>query len=65
MPNHTLQITLGGIAERPGVVNHQVAVREYLSVTVSFDHDLIDGAPAARFVERLKELVESGYGLCR
>lgn len=65
VPNHTLQITLGGIAERPGVANHQVAVREYLSVTVSFDHDLIDGAPAARFTERLKELVESGYGLCR
>lgn len=64
-PNHTLQITLGGIAERPGVVAHQVAVREYLSVTISFDHDLIDGAPAARFTERLRELVESGYGLCR
>jgi pyruvate/2-oxoglutarate dehydrogenase complex dihydrolipoamide acyltransferase (E2) component len=64
VPNHTLQLTLGGIAERPAVVNHQVAVREYLSVTVSFDHDIIDGAPAARFTQRLKELVESGYGLC-
>jgi hypothetical protein len=27
------------------------------------DHDIIDGAPAARFTERLKELIESGYGL--
>jgi pyruvate/2-oxoglutarate dehydrogenase complex dihydrolipoamide acyltransferase (E2) component len=65
VPNHTLQLTLGGIAERPGVVNHQIAVREYLSITISFDHDIIDGAPAARFTQRLKELVESGYGLCR
>ena len=24
---------------------------------------MIDGAPAARFTERLKELIESGYGL--
>ena len=40
-----------------------VAVREYLSLTISFDHDIIDGAPAARFTERLKELIESGYGL--
>ena len=64
VPNHTLQITLGGIAEKPGVVDGQIAIREYLSVTISFDHDIIDGAPAARFAQRLKELVESGYGLC-
>ena len=63
VPNHTLQLTLGGIAEKPGVVDHRVEVRKYLSVTVSFDHDIVDGAPAARFIRRLKELVESGYGL--
>jgi hypothetical protein len=28
-----------------------------------FDHDVVDGAPAARFVERLVDLIESGYGL--
>lgn len=61
--NHTLQLTLGGIATRPGVVDGQIAVRDYLSVTISFDHDIVDGAPAARFAQRLKELVESGYGL--
>jgi 2-oxoacid dehydrogenases acyltransferase (catalytic domain) len=32
-------------------------------VTISFDHDSIDGAPAARFTKRLKELIESSYGL--
>lgn len=63
VPNHTLQLTLGGIAEKPGVVDHRVEVRKVMSVTVSFDHDVVDGAPAARFIQRLKELVESGYGL--
>jgi pyruvate/2-oxoglutarate dehydrogenase complex dihydrolipoamide acyltransferase (E2) component len=62
--NHTLQITLGGIAEKPGVVEGRIEVREYLSVTVSFDHDIVDGAPAARFIQRLKELIESAHGLC-
>lgn len=38
-------------------------VRDYLSLTVSFDHNMIDGAPAARFTQRLKQLIESGYGL--
>jgi pyruvate/2-oxoglutarate dehydrogenase complex dihydrolipoamide acyltransferase (E2) component len=64
VPNHSLQLTLGGIGEKPGVVDHRVEVRKYLSVTVSFDHDVIDGAPAARFIQRLKKLVENGDGIC-
>jgi pyruvate/2-oxoglutarate dehydrogenase complex dihydrolipoamide acyltransferase (E2) component len=43
--------------------NGRIAIREYLSMTISFDHDIIDGAPAARFTQRLKELIESGDGL--
>lgn len=60
VPNHSLQLTLGGIGDRPGVVDGQVAVRKMMSVTVSFDHDLIDGAPAARFIRDLKRMVERG-----
>lgn len=59
----TLCITLGGIAEKPGVVDGRIEIREYLSVTVSFDHDIVDSAPAARFTQRFKEHIESGYGL--
>jgi pyruvate/2-oxoglutarate dehydrogenase complex dihydrolipoamide acyltransferase (E2) component len=58
------QITLGGIASKPGVVDGHIAIRDYLCMTLSFDHTIIDGAPAARFTRRLKELIESGYGLC-
>ena len=59
----SLTIIVGGIGEKPGVVDGHIAIREYLSMTISFDHDTIDGAPAARFTQRLKELIESGYGL--
>jgi pyruvate/2-oxoglutarate dehydrogenase complex dihydrolipoamide acyltransferase (E2) component len=54
---------VGGIGQKPEVVDGQIALRDYLSLTVSFDHNMIDGAPAARFTERLKDLIESGYGL--
>ena len=64
VPNHTLQLTLGGIARKPGFFEGRIEAREYLSMTISFDHDIVDGAPAARFTQRLKELVEAGYGLC-
>jgi 2-oxoacid dehydrogenases acyltransferase (catalytic domain) len=63
LPSHSLWVTVGGIGEKPGVVDGHIATREYLSLTISFDHETIDGAPAARFTRRLKELIESGYGL--
>ena len=62
-PPTTLMMTVGGISEKPGVVDGHIAIRDYLSLTISFDHDIIDGAPAARFTQRLKDLIESGYGL--
>jgi pyruvate/2-oxoglutarate dehydrogenase complex dihydrolipoamide acyltransferase (E2) component len=40
-----------------------IEAREILNLTVLFDHDVVDGAPATRFVRRLLELIESGYGL--
>jgi pyruvate/2-oxoglutarate dehydrogenase complex dihydrolipoamide acyltransferase (E2) component len=63
LPSHSLWVTVGGIDKKPGAVDGQIAIRDYLSLTISFDHETIDGAPAARFTGRLKELIESGYSL--
>jgi pyruvate/2-oxoglutarate dehydrogenase complex dihydrolipoamide acyltransferase (E2) component len=56
-------ITVGGIGPKRENLDGQSSTRDYLSLTVSFDHNLVDGAPAARFTERFKELIENGYGL--
>jgi pyruvate/2-oxoglutarate dehydrogenase complex dihydrolipoamide acyltransferase (E2) component len=58
-----LSVTLGGIVKKPGVVDGRIEVREYLDVTVSLDHDVVDGAPAARFVQQFRALVERAEGL--
>ncbi len=58
-----LMLTVGGIGAKRVDVDGQPTTREYLSLTISVDHNLVDGAPAARFTQRLKELIESGYGL--
>ena len=58
-----LMLTLGGISEKPMVINGQIEAREILCMTISLDHDVVDGAPAARFVARLTELLEAGHGL--
>ncbi len=60
---HPLGLVVGGIAWKPAVVDGQIVPREILNLTVTFDHDIIDGGPATRFVRRLVELIESGYGL--
>ena len=60
---HTLDVALGGMAQKPGVIDGRIEICEYLCITLCFDHDIVDGAPAARFTQRLKELIESGYGL--
>jgi 2-oxoacid dehydrogenases acyltransferase (catalytic domain) len=44
------------------LVEGRIEPREILSLTLVFDHDLIDGAPAARFARGLVELIVSGYG---
>lgn len=61
--NYTVQLTVGGISEKPRVVDDEITTRELLDLTVTFDHDVVDGAPAARFVQRLRELVEAAHGL--
>jgi pyruvate/2-oxoglutarate dehydrogenase complex dihydrolipoamide acyltransferase (E2) component len=56
-------ITVGGIGQKRENLDGQIVTRDYLSLTVSFDHNMMDAAPGARFTERFKELIESGYGL--
>jgi pyruvate/2-oxoglutarate dehydrogenase complex dihydrolipoamide acyltransferase (E2) component len=63
MPNFTLSVAVGGIEVKPGIHLGEIAVREYLDLTVSIDHDIVDGAPAARFVNAFRSLLEDSYGL--
>jgi hypothetical protein len=61
--NFTLTVTVGGITEKPRVVDKEIVIREVLDITISLDHDIVDGAPMARFADYFRQLLESGYGL--
>jgi pyruvate dehydrogenase E2 component (dihydrolipoyllysine-residue acetyltransferase) len=52
---------VGRIAPRPVAVDDQVVVRSMLTLSLVFDHRLVDGAPAARFLAYLKDLIEEPY----
>ena len=60
---HSLSLVVGSMAWKPAVVEGRIEPREILNLTVLFDHDVVDGAPATRFVRRLVELIEGGSGL--
>ncbi len=51
----------GSTVRKPAVINDKISVREFINLTAVFNHDIIDGAPAARFVNYLRKLIEKDY----
>ncbi len=56
----TVAMAVGGIVKRPCSQNGEIVWHEHVCLTLSFDHDIVDGAPAARFCARLSEAIASG-----
>jgi pyruvate/2-oxoglutarate dehydrogenase complex dihydrolipoamide acyltransferase (E2) component len=54
----SLTVVVGGLDRRPRVVDGEIAVRDVLDLTVSIDHDVVDGAPATRFGADLRRTME-------
>ena len=52
---------VGRIKARPAVVDGEICVRQMMWLSLTFDHRLVDGAPAARFLQRIKQLVDEPY----
>ena len=56
----TVLLTVGSIIKKSVCLDGKTEEREVLCLTVSFDHNIIDGAPAARFMNQLIETIRSG-----
>ncbi len=52
---------VGRVAERAVVRDGQIVARPTLWLSLTFDHRIVDGAPAARFLSRVRQLLESPY----
>ena len=50
---------VGRIAPKVVVLGDQFGIRKMLTLSLAFDHRLTDGAPAARFLQHIKELIET------
>jgi pyruvate/2-oxoglutarate dehydrogenase complex dihydrolipoamide acyltransferase (E2) component len=56
----TVLLTVGSISNKVVGNDGNFASREHLCLTASFDHDIVDGAPASRFMSQLVETIKSG-----
>jgi pyruvate dehydrogenase E2 component (dihydrolipoamide acetyltransferase) len=52
---------IGRTVERPVVVDGQIAIRPLMGLSLSFDHRVVDGAPAAQFLGILIDLIENPH----
>jgi pyruvate dehydrogenase E2 component (dihydrolipoamide acetyltransferase) len=52
---------VGRILPKPVVYEDQIVARQMWTLSLTFDHRLVDGAPAARFLQRVKQLVENPF----
>jgi pyruvate dehydrogenase E2 component (dihydrolipoamide acetyltransferase) len=58
-PPECAVLGVGRIAPQPVVREGEIVVRSTVVLSLTFDHRLVDGAPAARFLQRIKTLVEN------
>ena len=60
---HPICFGVGPVVEKPKVINKQIEIRQILNLTVLVDHDVVDGAQIARFINTLVNSLETGKGI--
>jgi pyruvate/2-oxoglutarate dehydrogenase complex dihydrolipoamide acyltransferase (E2) component len=60
---HPVCFGISSIAKKPCVVDDKIEIREVLKMSILIDHDVIDGAPMARFISDLSKNIERGLNL--
>ncbi len=57
-PGQSAILGVGRIAKRPVVIGDEIVVREMATLSLTVDHQVVDGAPASAFLRRIKQLLE-------
>lgn len=56
-----VSFAIGSVNKKPVVRNNEIQIRELINITGIFNHDLVDGAPAARFINALRRYIERDF----
>jgi pyruvate dehydrogenase E2 component (dihydrolipoamide acetyltransferase) len=60
-PPETGILGVGRIKAKPAVHNGDIAIRSLMFLSLTFDHRVVDGAPAAKFLEAVARFLENPY----
>jgi pyruvate/2-oxoglutarate dehydrogenase complex dihydrolipoamide acyltransferase (E2) component len=60
---HPICFGIGSVVKKPVVIQNEIKIREILFMTILLDHDVVDGANMARFVNELSKNIEGGLNL--
>ena len=60
-PPESAILAVGKIDRVPVVEDDAVVIRPIMVLSLSYDHRVIDGAPAAQFLQRIKQLMQNPY----
>ena len=52
---------VGRIVKKPVVHNDEIAIRHMLTLSLTFDHRVVDGAPAAQFLQTVSQYIQNPY----
>lgn len=58
-PPEAAILGVGRVIEKPIVVNGRIEIKPIAALSLSYDHRIVDGAPAAKFLQRIKYYVEN------
>ena len=64
-PGRSAILGVGRVAKKPVVVGDEIVAREMATLSLTVDHQVVDGAPASAFLRRLKQLLEHPDSLFR
>jgi pyruvate/2-oxoglutarate dehydrogenase complex dihydrolipoamide acyltransferase (E2) component len=60
---HQTHCLVGSIHRKPVVVDDKIVIRDLCSLSLSFNHDIVDGGPAVNFARRISELMSQAFEL--
>jgi len=60
-PPQAAILGVGRIVEKPVVIKGEITVKPMMTLSLSFDHRIVDGAPAAQFLRKIKDTLETGF----
>jgi len=57
---YNIYFAIGSVKKKPVVQNNNIVIRDIMNLSVLFNHDVIDGSPARRFMNELISIIEKG-----